>query len=503
MWSPPSTNKARRSSLVTVGCVIVLLYLYTYIFHRRLSFPTTASLSDPPLPSPSDRAREQARLSALKAQVKFWHRLSDAFAAARPDVRQPAQAMDPIYSQSFDAKANIDRPDLLLMGDKDVDKMAKAHQKFMKEIENQDVRPFYEAGLRGIVTTTGPKNLPALVISIRMLRLTGSLLPVQVWLADDSEYNAYVCEKVMPTLAAECRVFADIIDFSSRGSPNLKMYQYKIFAILFSTFDEVLWLDADAFPVRDPASLFDLEPFTSHGLVLWPDFWIGTQSPYYYTISSQEPPSMSLRASSETGEIFVSKTRHWQSLLLASYYNYYGPSHYYRLLSQGSIGEGDKETFLPAATALNEKVYTVSEPIRALGSTNSENEFRGSAMVQFDPTDDFNLTSQGLFRVKDSSAAPAPRPLFIHANCPKLDPGNVFTQDQGFPSPIKDSGGRYQRAWTHSKEIIEAFGWDLERALWKEAVWVACELKDKFPTWKGKYTVCSEMKLFFDTVFKH
>ena len=474
--------------------------MYNSTFRDQLSFPPVTFPHKPPPPPQPDY---QVRISELKAQVHFWQILSDAYAASEPGVERPVQALDPIYNDGFDANAKLDRPDLLLMKDIDVEKMKMAHRDFVAKIQDPELKPFFNGGTRGVVTTTGPRNLPALILSIRMLRVTGSTLPVQVFLADEEEYNSHVCEEVLPTLDAECRLFSDIIDFSSRGSPDLKMYQYKIFAILFSTLDEVLWLDADAFPIRDPSYVFDSDPYTSHSFILWPDFWIGTQSPYYYAISSQEAPPMNLRASSETGEMFVSKSQHWRSLLLASYYNYYGPSHYYHLLSQGSMGEGDKETFLAAATALNGTIYTVSEPIQALGSSDSEGEFHGSAMVQFDPSDDFDLTSQGLFRAKNEAVAQMPRPLFIHANCPKLDPGNVFEQNQEFASPVKDAEGRYRRAWIHDKDIIEAFGWDIEKALWKEAVWVACKMETHFVTWKGKHTVCSEMKSFFGKVFEN
>jgi hypothetical protein len=52
-----------------------------------------------------------------------------------------------------------------------------------------------------------------------------------------------------------------------RASTNNGSYQLKFFALLFSSFEEVLFLEADAFPVHDLNHLLRVEPFISTGLV--------------------------------------------------------------------------------------------------------------------------------------------------------------------------------------------------------------------------------------------
>ena len=47
-------------------------------------------------------------------------------------------------------------------------------------------------------------------------------------------------------------------------------YQIKAFAILLSSFKEVLYIDADNFPVVDPSVLFDLPLYQQHGALFWP-----------------------------------------------------------------------------------------------------------------------------------------------------------------------------------------------------------------------------------------
>lgn len=52
-------------------------------------------------------------------------------------------------------------------------------------------------GTKGIVSTAGG-TYPILVISLRMLRRTGSTLPIEIFLADEDEYEEYICDVVLP-----------------------------------------------------------------------------------------------------------------------------------------------------------------------------------------------------------------------------------------------------------------------------------------------------------------
>ena len=48
-------------------------------------------------------------------------------------------------------------------------------------------------------------------------------------------------------------------------------WQSKIKAIIQAPFEEVLLLDADSFPLKDPEYLFDHSFYKEHGVVLWND----------------------------------------------------------------------------------------------------------------------------------------------------------------------------------------------------------------------------------------
>jgi alpha 1,2-mannosyltransferase len=257
-----------------------------------------------------------------------------------------------------------------------------------------------------------------------MLRRTGSTLPAEVFLTNLDEYETHIRNVVLPILNAKCLVLSQILD-AVPATVEISCYQYKILSILFSSFEDVLFLDSDAFPVHDPDVLFDSESFNPTGLVLWPDFWYPSKSPAYFTVSAQPVPSLEERQSTESGEILYSKAKHELSLSLATYYNIYGPTHYYPLQSQGAPGEGDKETYGWAA-------YHVKQPVRALGLFNHESgSFEGSAMVQYDPRDDYIWTTQknesvpfGRAKSTDSDPTAAPADPTCARQFSQVQPGH-------------------------------------------------------------------------------
>lgn len=431
-----------------------------------------------------------------KEQITFWQTFQPLLADSKPDCKSPKKVKN-VEGQRFDPSGGqLFRPEVIEMPDVSLEKMQKAHIKFIDAINKSQLEMPFIPGSRGLVSTAGGRYLPVFVISLRMLRRTGTTLPVEVFLADLEEYEPEICEGVLPSLNATCVILSEIFD-KVPHSVKITKYQFKVFAMIFSSFEDILFLDADAFPIHDPELLFFSEPFKKHGLIAWPDFWASSASSAFYKITQQKIPSISDRASSETGELLLSKRTHQKSLLLAAYYNYYGPSHYYALLSQGAPGEGDKETFLAAADVLNKPFYATSEPVKPIGHMKDGVFIDGSAMVQHDPIEDFNLTQQGLWRVKDPKVAKSPRPFFVHAHFPKFNPATIF-QPRG---PTKDLNGHDRKAWTHEESMIKELGENMEKHFWKEIKWISCELEHKFKTWQNVEGICKNATSYWDNVY--
>ena len=362
--------------------------------------------------------------------------------------------------------------------------MRQAHAAY-REVAKQLQVP-YKAGTQGIVSTAGGAYLPIFIVSLRMLRRTGCTLPVELFLISEEEHGPYLCETLLPSLNAHCVYLSTPLGVKAS---TVSKYQLKIFSILFSSFESLLFLDADNFPVMDPTSLFQGERFQSTGLVTWPDFWASSASPHLFAIQSTPILAMNALPSTESGQVLVNKRRHAQTLLLTAYYNFYGPDFYYPLLSQGGFGEGDKETFLAAAQAVNAPFYQVKKCVDTIGYYEGE-RYHGVAMLQYDPG-------------HESEAKPVP--FAVHHNYPKLDPVQLFDEKDG--AAIDHVKGGYHRLLGSKEKTLERFGRDVEREIWEEVEVVACELGNKFRHWKVLETVgeqtgtCNRVRAYREAVF--
>ncbi|KAH8650986.1 mannosyltransferase putative-domain-containing protein [Xylariales sp. PMI_506] len=405
--------------------------------------------------------------------------------------------------------------ELLDISTKDMLAMRNAHAGFVRAAA--DRLPSYRTAKgskpRGIVTVGGGGYFPPLMVSLRLLRRTGTSLPVEVFLPSD-EYEEELCQIVLPALNAICRTFPAP---PLNAELNISHYQFKIFSILLSSFDEVLWLDADNFPLRDVEPLFSSAPYQSTGLVTWPDIWQTSITPAYYLISSQGPVSVSSRSSTESGQLLVSKQKHWQTLLLVAYYNFYGPDHYYSILCQTGAGCGDKETFLPAAEALSLPFYAVKTPAQAVGhnkgkSNRKSNGIYRFALIQHDLEQDYRVTKElsestgrTISQLPTSNDTTAQSPydgvsaLFLHMSTPKWDAFHVFDHVGVFDLTM-DTHRNPAPAYRDTPQAVAKIK-GVERMIWEEVRWVACNLEHVMGYWEGKRGhICEKVETYFRDV---
>ncbi|KAK9481592.1 mannosyltransferase putative-domain-containing protein [Lipomyces starkeyi] len=419
--------------------------------------------------------------------IRFWINFADSLVKARPvcsEIRIDHAPPNDSETRFEPDNPNKQRVDFLRLSAEDQQAVKNSHSFMVKQALHKAPNVFYNCGTRGIVTTAGPRYVPILLVSLRMLRRSGSKLPVEVFLGSWDEYNSTICEGIFPSLGARCRVLTDIYN-KAPSVTKPEHFQFKIFAILFSSFEDVLFLDADAFPGNNPDDLFLTEPYSSYGLVTWPDIFGNTASPLYFQIASISEPPVNLRLSSESGQLLLSKSKHAADLLLMTYYNYYGPSYYYPLLCQGSHGAGDKETFIHAAMALERPFWDVRERPWVLGHWKN-GQFGLVAMAQHHPGDDWRIAN-GQNRSNDPTI---PRPLFVHNHFHKLDPKTII----GEGGPTRDAEGNYQRMWGPEESILDRFGHDLEQDVWKEILITACE---------GRTDTCAKVKDYYNVMYRN
>lgn len=217
-------------------------------------------------------------------------------------------------------------------------------------------------------------------------------------------------------------------------------------------------------------------------MVIWPDVWANTVSAHFYHIAGIPEVPVSARIASETGQVLYDKSRHKESLLMSVYYNYYGPSHYYAMLSQGAPGPGDKDTFIQGAMAVDLPFYTVKTPPHPLGRHGGAGGqgFHMVGMGQKNPVDDYYYAppTPNHLHTKENwddynaahgnnanSLDPAkPKVFFIHQMLAKLRPGMILRPEL---HTHKAEDGGWRRMWVEKEGVTQTFGYDAEAVLWK------------------------------------
>ena len=204
--------------------------------------------------------------------VQFWDSFSKAVAETKPQCQLPTDPIEaPINNFAKLTKSFRYRPDLIKLPPEGVDELRDAHSRFVAKIQQLAPQLPFVKGTRGIVTTAAGEFVPILIVSIRAMRRSGSNVPVEVFIESEAVYEKEICEAILPTLNARCLLMSDILDAVSTKF-EIARYQLKTLAMLLSSFDEVLLLDADNLVMEQPEHLFSTEPFASKGFVSWPDY---------------------------------------------------------------------------------------------------------------------------------------------------------------------------------------------------------------------------------------
>lgn len=280
----------------------------------------------------------QPVIEPLVAASPAWRGLKAALQRHTPGVRKLTlnSRVDPEAPFPTDPK---DVEDLITITHNQIWHMKTAHAAYVDEARSGTIHLDYEVDTAGIVTTVSDDDLGLVVLQVLMLRRTECQLPVEVFVSSDAVAQSPVCTDMLAGLNTKCISMAAIVG-SREVALTRNGYLNKMVALLFSSFDDTLFLDADNMPLVDIGEIFQSKAFTSTGLVLWPDFWPSTMCPTHNVIT--DVPDPIVNGTFETGQIVVSKQQHEYTLLLALYYNFYGPEHYYVLESQNGMGAGDK-----------------------------------------------------------------------------------------------------------------------------------------------------------------
>jgi hypothetical protein len=200
---------------------------------------------------------------------------------------------------------------------------------------------------RGVVYAAGGwRFIVGVYVSVRMLRWLRCEYPVEVWYNGDlpGEFDPKYVKLLERLNVTFHDAAAKLRELGIKRRCSLGGWPLKPLAYLFSSFEEVLGLDADCYAVLDPRPLFDREQYLQHGAVLWPDRSNDKHGAplkkgqwNLFGLVRRKTPGI------ESGQVLIDKRRHWHSLAVAAWLN---DHHDFCYLPDGRAGLlGDKDTF--------------------------------------------------------------------------------------------------------------------------------------------------------------
>ena len=223
---------------------------------------------------------------------------------------------------------------------------------------------------RGIVICGGgEKYLPSVYVLVRLLRHLGCTLPIEVWHLGAQEMP----EKMRSPLSEQGVVCMDGAAMRQvHPARRLGGWELKCYALMHSAFAEVLLLDADNCPLRDPEFLFRTPQYAEHGAIFWPDYTRFARGQAVWPasgISYRDEPEF------ESGQIVVDKARCWRALNVAMHLNEHS-DWWYRVV------HGDKDTFHLAWRKIGQTYAMPDKSVEPLEATMLQFDFAGRRLFQ-------------------------------------------------------------------------------------------------------------------------
>ena len=224
---------------------------------------------------------------------------------------------------------------------------------------------------RGIVICAGGARLFTCAwVAIGLLRRhLACTLPIEVWHLGPEEMGPPM-RGLLEQLGAQP---VDALEVAKRHQvERLGGWELKPYALVHSRFCEVLLLDADNVPVRDPSFLFERSEFRDTGALFWPDIVRLSPDNDIWAISG-----LSYRdtQSVESGQMVLDKSRCWRPLSLTHWINQHSDAFYRSLY-------GDKDTFLIAWLMLSQPYHLIRHQPKLLDSTRCQRDPDGAVLFQ-------------------------------------------------------------------------------------------------------------------------
>lgn len=260
---------------------------------------------------------------------------------------------------------------------------------------------------RGIIVIGGGKYFPAAYVTLRVLRHVGCRLPVQLWhLAGEVDDGWRAALESLGVTCVDADALARTRPFRFLHGHWWKGWQLKAYALAHCPFREVLLLDADSYPTRDPTFLFDLPAYRERGAIFWPD-GLAAASLLTQAHLAVFAAGLGEVVPTESGQVLIDRASCWRELALALHYNAQA-DFTYRILY------GDKD-LLPLAWAMHGRPYVRLWPsCGAARNTILQYDDRGSVLFQHRALDKFRLGPTDFFSTRQHGPQNEFVPNLVH-----------------------------------------------------------------------------------------
>lgn len=256
-----------------------------------------------------------------------------------------------------------------------------ARRRMERAIDDIPPYPGDFAGRGVVICGGGRRLLPAAWVCINMLRRLGCELPIELWHLGPDEMD----DRARALLAPLNVRTIDAYEQRRRHPMRiLNGWELKPFALVHSSFEQMLYLDADNVPVVDPTFLFDTDEYKETGALFWPDYGHLMPKAHTWRMCGLVPPS---GRDFESGQIVLDKRRCWRPLWLTRWMNEHSDFWYTHMY-------GDKNTFLIAWRKLAAPYALVPLPIETLRGTMCQHDIAGRRIFQHRNTAKWTLDGE-------------------------------------------------------------------------------------------------------------
>ena len=289
--------------------------------------------------------RRTSRLHTWAQQAVIDQIVANATQPLSTNVLEMAYAMR-LFKELFAERQHRDLPS------DESDLYSKLERKLFPWIRTAGIESYlHKSAQRGIVISTGNTYFPLAVHVIRTIRLLNCTLPIEVFFqgSKDLDLASMAFLNSLPNVTA-----VDLDPIFDNEILQIRGWDTKPFAILASSFREVILLDADVVLLQSPDVMFSYREYKDTGALFFVDrthlFKQQLDYPAWFKTIIPEPHSGTLRASrmyrgishyeQESGVVVIDKSRVFAGLLAACCLNSYQARMQMRTHSMG-----DKETF--------------------------------------------------------------------------------------------------------------------------------------------------------------